>query len=110
MANMQSKIEIDTDVNLLAPLSPIFNAVTVDGDRYTIDRRGNARIFMVGVDDENDHRWADSTIACTQNVAINDFTLATASPKPDRRRRRHGGRRRAVRQPVGGRKVRRGFS
>ena len=44
-------IEIDTDVNLSGPLSPIFNSVTIDGNGHTIDAHGKTRIFMVGVDD-----------------------------------------------------------
>jgi hypothetical protein len=74
------KIGVDTNVNLSGP-TPIFNSVTIiEGNDHTIDTHGSTRIFMVGVDNATmiDHRWANSIIAITQNVAINDLTLANS--------------------------------
>ena len=99
-------IDIQVDVSLHGPLSPIFNSVTINGNGHTIDANGETRIFMVGVDTAtmNDPRWAGSIIAERPQVAINDLTLANGLAQGGAarlRRRRHGRRRRAVRQSVG---------
>ena len=99
-------INIQTDVTLSGPLSPIFNSVTINGNGHTIDAGGTTRIFMVGVDlaTMNDPRWAGSIIAERPQVAINDLTLANGLAQGGnggRRRRRARRRWRAVRQPVG---------
>jgi hypothetical protein len=76
-------IDIETDVNLSGPLSPIFNSVTINGHGHKIDAHGTTRIFMVGVDTatETDPAFAGSIIAHTQNVAINNLTLANGVAK-----------------------------
>jgi hypothetical protein len=70
-------IDILTNVSLSGPLSPIFNSVTINGNGHTIDAHGNTRILMVGVDTatRESAAVANSIIAHTQNVAINDLTL-----------------------------------
>src|SRR5262245_29329367 len=70
-------INIQTDVVLTGPLSPIFNSVTIEGNGHAIDAGGATRIFMVGVDlaTMNDPRWANSIIAERPQVAINDLLL-----------------------------------
>src|SRR4029077_17843676 len=71
-------INIQVDVALTGPLSPIFNSVTIEGNGHTIDAGGTTRIFMVGVDlaTMDDPRWAGSIIAERPQIAINDLTLA----------------------------------
>jgi hypothetical protein len=71
-------INIQTDVSLTGPLSPIFNSVTINGNDHTINANHATRIFMAGVDlaTKNDPRWAGSIIAVRPRVAINDLTLA----------------------------------
>ncbi|WP_421724478.1 hypothetical protein [Bauldia sp.] len=73
-------IEIQTDVTVNGPLSPIFNSVTINGNGYTIDGNGNQRIFMVGVDEAtlNDSDYAGSILAERPQVVINNLTIANA--------------------------------
>src|SRR4029077_4387699 len=77
-------INIQVDVALTGPLSPIFNSVTINGDGHTIDAGGTTRIFMVGVDlatiDPNNPAapldLPGSIIPEAPQVAINAITLA----------------------------------
>lgn len=73
-------IDIQVDVSLTGPLSPIFNSVTINGNGHTIDANDATRIFMVGVDTATltDPRWAGSIIAARPQVALNDLTLSHA--------------------------------
>ena len=43
-------INLQTNVTLSGPLSPIFNSVTINGNGNTISGNNSQRIFMVGVD------------------------------------------------------------
>jgi autotransporter-associated beta strand protein len=71
-------INIETNVTLGGPLSPIFNSVTINGYNNTISGGGTQRIFMIGVDSatQNSAAVAGSIIAQQTNVAINQVTLA----------------------------------
>ncbi|GMO95054.1 autotransporter domain-containing protein [Bradyrhizobium sp. TM239] len=71
-------INIQTDVTLAGPLSPIFNSLTINGNGHTIDGGGTQRIFFVGVDTETKTGAAvvGSVVAQTQNVSISNVTLA----------------------------------
>jgi len=70
-------INIETNVTLSGPLSPIFNSVTINGNGNTISGNNTQRIFMVGVDTatQQSAAVAGSIIAQTANVAINNVTL-----------------------------------
>ena len=72
------EIDIEVDVNLSGPLSPILNSVTINGNGHTIDAGGATRIFMVGVDNAtlHDPKYAGSIIAERPQVTISDVTLA----------------------------------
>jgi uncharacterized protein with beta-barrel porin domain len=71
-------INIETNVALSGPLSPIFNSVTINGNGFTISGNNTTRIFMVGVDTatQQSAAVAGSIIAQTANVNINNVTLA----------------------------------
>jgi hypothetical protein len=43
-------INLQTNVTLSGPLSPIFNSVTINGGGFTISGNNTTRIFMIGVD------------------------------------------------------------
>ena len=80
-ANAQSSpvtINIQTNVTLSGPLSPILNSVTINGNGNTIDGGGTQRIFFVGVDSatQNSAAVAGSIVAQTQNVSISNLNLA----------------------------------
>ncbi|MGY8704701.1 autotransporter domain-containing protein [Bradyrhizobium sp. 18BD] len=80
-ANAQSSpitINIQTNVTLSGPLSPIFNSLTINGNGHTIDGSGTQRIFFVGVDTatQTSAAVAGSIVAQTQNVSINNVTLS----------------------------------
>jgi uncharacterized protein with beta-barrel porin domain len=77
-ASSTQVINIQTNVTLSGPLSPIFNSVTINGNGNTVSGGGTQRIFMVGVDSATQTSGAvtGSIIAQTQNVAINNLTLA----------------------------------
>jgi hypothetical protein len=70
-------IDIEVDVALSGPLSPILNSVTISGHGHTIDAGGDVRIFMVGVDaaTQSDAAYAGSVLAARPQVTINDLTL-----------------------------------
>ena len=72
------EIDINVDVNLSGPLSPIFNSVTINGNGHTVDAGGVTRIFMIGVDNAtlHDSTYAGSIIAERPQVTISDLTLA----------------------------------
>ncbi len=72
------QIDINVDVNLTGPLSPVFNSVTINGNGHTVDAGGVTRIFMIGVDNAtlHDSRYAGSIIAQRPQVTISDLTLA----------------------------------
>ena len=71
-------VNIQTDVTLSGPLSPLFNSVTINGNGHTVSGGGTQRIFMVGVDSATQTSAAatGSIIAQSQNVTINSLTLA----------------------------------
>jgi uncharacterized protein with beta-barrel porin domain len=77
-ASSTQVINIQTDVTLSGPLSPIFNSVTINGNGHAVSGGGSQRIFMVGVDSvtQTSAAVAGSIIAQSQNVAINSLTLA----------------------------------
>ena len=77
-ASSTQVINIETNVTLSGPLSLILNSVTINGNGYTVSGGGTQRIFMVGVDSatQTSSAVAGSVIAQTQNVAINNLTLA----------------------------------
>ncbi|MBR1221841.1 autotransporter domain-containing protein [Bradyrhizobium sp. U87765 SZCCT0131] len=82
-ANAQSSpvtINIATSVTLSGALSPILNSVTINGNGNTISGSGSQRIFLVGVDSatQASAAVAGSIVAQTQNVALNNLTLANA--------------------------------
>jgi len=68
-------INIQVDVGLVGPLSPIFNSVTIEGNGHTIFAHAT-RIFMVGVDLATMNDTSGTIIAERPQVAINDLTLA----------------------------------
>ncbi len=83
-ANAQSSpvtINIQTNVTLTGPLSPILNSVTINGNGFTISGGGTQRIFFVGVDSatQTSAAVAGSIVAQTQNVSINNVTLANGA-------------------------------
>src|SRR5215471_8868655 len=71
-------INLQTNVTLSGPLSPIFNSVTINGNGFTISGNNSQRIFMVGVDTatQNSAGVAGSIIAQRPQVAINNVTLS----------------------------------
>lgn len=71
-------INIQTNVTLSGPLSPILNSVTINGNGNTISGGNSQRIFFVGVDSATQNSAAvnGSVVAQTQNVSINNVTLA----------------------------------
>ena len=80
-ANAQSSavtINIETNVTLSGPLSPILNSLTVNGNGNTISGNNSQRIFFIGVDSatQSSAAVAGSIVAQTQNVNINNVTLA----------------------------------
>jgi uncharacterized protein with beta-barrel porin domain len=83
-ANAQSSpvtINIQTNVTLSGPLSPILNSVTINGNGFTISGNNSQRIFFVGVDSatQTSAAVAGSIVAQTQNVSINNMTLANGA-------------------------------
>lgn len=81
-ANAQSSpvtINIQTNVTLSGPLSPIFNSVTINGNGNTISGNNTTRIFMVGVDEatRSSGAVAGSIVASRPQVSINSVTLAS---------------------------------
>ncbi|MBR2819966.1 MAG: hypothetical protein IKE60_35175, partial [Reyranella sp.] len=72
-------INLQTNVTLSGPLSPIFNSVTINGNGFTISGNNTQRIFMVGVDEATraSGAVAGSIIADRPQVAINDVTLSS---------------------------------
>ncbi|MFZ3309458.1 MAG: hypothetical protein WA280_08845, partial [Xanthobacteraceae bacterium] len=72
-------INIETNVTLSGPLSPIFNSVTINGGNFTISGNNSQRIFMVGVDTatQQSAAVAGSIIAASPQVAINNVTLSS---------------------------------
>ncbi len=76
-------INLQTDVTLNGPLSPIFNSVTINGNGHTISGNSTTRIFMVGVDlatqakPLGDPPSTTSIIALRPQVTINNITLAS---------------------------------
>jgi uncharacterized protein with beta-barrel porin domain len=77
-ASSTQVINIQTNVMLSGPLSPLFNSVTINGNGHIVSGGGTQRIFMVGVDSatQTSAAVAGSIIAQSQNVAINSLTLA----------------------------------
>ena len=71
-------INLQTNVTLSGPLSPIFNSVTINGNGFTISGNNSQRIFMVGVDTatQTSAGVTGSIIAQRPQVAINNVTLA----------------------------------
>src|SRR5215472_5565307 len=71
-------INLQTNVTLSGPLSPIFNSVTINGNGFTISGNSSQRIFMVGVDTatQTSAGVAGSIIAQRPQVAINNVTLS----------------------------------
>ncbi len=72
-------INLQTNVTLSGPLSPIFNSVTINGNGFTISGNNTQRIFMVGVDEATraSGTVVGSIIADRPQVAINDVTLSS---------------------------------
>jgi hypothetical protein len=71
-------INLQTNVTLSGPLSPIFNSVTINGNGFTISGNNSQRIFMVGVDTatQTSAAVAGSIIASRPQVTINNVTLS----------------------------------
>jgi autotransporter-associated beta strand protein len=75
-------INLQTNVTLAGPLSPIFNSVTINGNGFTVSGNNTTRIFMVGVDTatqttpQGSPANTTSIIAQRPRVAINNITLA----------------------------------
>lgn len=71
-------IDIQTDVALSGPTSPILNSVTITGNGHTIDGGGATRIFMIGVDAATlaSTEAIGSILAERPQVVINNLTLA----------------------------------
>ena len=73
-------INLQTNVTLSGPLSPIFNSVSINGNGFTISGNNSQRIFMVGVDTatQTSAGVAGSIIADRPQVAISNVILSAA--------------------------------
>ncbi|MFK4523349.1 uncharacterized protein with beta-barrel porin domain [Bradyrhizobium japonicum] len=71
-------INLQTNVTLSGPLSPIFNSVSINGNGFTISGNNSQRIFMVGVDTatQTSAGVAGSIIADRPQVAISNVILS----------------------------------
>jgi len=72
-------INLQTNVTLSGPLSPIFNSVTINGNGFTISGNNTTRIFMIGVDTatQTSAAVAGSIIAQRPQVTISNVTLSS---------------------------------
>jgi hypothetical protein len=72
-------INLQTNVTLSGPLSPIFNSVTINGGGFTISGNNTTRIFMIGVDSatQTSAAVAGSIIAQRPQVMISNVTLSS---------------------------------
>src|SRR6201991_5222654 len=77
-ASSTQVINIQTDVTLSGPRSPLFNAVTINGNGRHVSGGGPPRILLATVDSATQ---TSAAVPCSitrqsQNVAINSLTLA----------------------------------